>query len=122
MSPERWPDVERIYYSALACDSAGVPAFLKEACGGDEVLRREVESLLEANQRAEGFLTPQGIEGRIRRIAAEYAGTRVGESLGPYRISSQIGAGGMGEVYRATDTRLGRDVAIKVLAPAFAGD
>jgi hypothetical protein len=110
MSPERWPDVERIYYSALTCDAAGLPAFLEKACGGDEVLRREVDSLLAANQRAGEFLTPQGIEDHIRRIAAEYAGRRVGKSLGPYRI------------YRATDTRLGRDVAIKVLGPAFAGD
>ena len=78
-------------------------------------MRREVESLL-AHDGGAAFLSTPAVANGIG------GGIRIGQALGPYVISAQIGEGGMGEVYRARDTKLGRDVAIKVLPPAFAAD
>src|SRR6476646_9588852 len=89
-------------------------AFIASACQGDHALRREVESLLAHAPMADRFLATT-----VTAVAAEMFGddhaSLVGRQLGPYNIISFLGAGGMGEVYRARDTRLGRDVAIKVL-------
>jgi serine/threonine protein kinase/Tol biopolymer transport system component len=116
MTPERWARIERLYHEALACGANKRGSFLADACAGDDALRREVESLLLAHDGGAAFLsTPAvatGIGGRIR----------IGQVLGPYVISAQIGAGGMGEVYRARDAKLNRDVALKILPTAFALD
>jgi len=112
---ERWARTERLYHEALACAASERTAFLADACAGDDALRREVESLLAHDGGAAFLSTPAvaiGIGGEIR----------VGVALGPYVISKQIGEGGMGEVYRARDTKLGRDVAIKLLPRAFTAD
>ncbi len=90
-------------------------AFLADACAGDDALRREVESLL-AHDGGAAFLSTPAVAHGIG------GGIRIGQALGPYVISAQIGKGGMGEVYRARDPKLGRDVAIKVLPEAFAAD
>ena len=92
--------------------------FLAEACGGDEALRAEVFSLIAHAGSAQSFLeTP--VRGAIP-FPSDIS--LVGRQLGAYRIGASIGAGGMGEVYRAEDTRLGRDVAVKVLPAAWAAD
>ena len=112
---ERWARTERLYHEALACGANERGSFLADACAGDDALRREVESLLAHDGRAAFLSTPAvpiGIDG----------GMRIGQALGPYVIAVQIGEGGMGEVYRARDTKLGRDVAIKVLPRAFTAD
>ena len=88
-------------------------AFLRQACDGDEPLRQEVESLL-----GDGLASARFLE----RPAVEASAGLVGRQLGPYQILAPLGAGGMGEVYRARDTRLERDVAIKVLPKGFAAD
>ena len=88
-------------------------AFLAQACAADPELRREVESLLAQGPADEMLQTP--LWDRIAPGALS-AGTMMAE----YRIAGKLGSGGMGEVYRATDTKLHRDVAIKVLAPQFA--
>ena len=95
------------------------PAYLTEACEGNDALRQEVESLLASSERAERFLeTPAAVQVEDAITARHLEGTRIGA----YQIEAWIGAGGMGEVYRARDTKLNRQVAIKVLLPAVADD
>jgi Tol biopolymer transport system component/serine/threonine protein kinase len=116
MDPARWQQVERLYHAAQARPPVERAAFLAEACGDDEALQREVHILLDAPVTADGFLEAPAVE----RSARADPPTLTGRRLGVYQIQERIGAGGMGEVYRAHDTRLGRDVAIKVLPPLFA--
>jgi serine/threonine protein kinase len=114
-TPERWARVERLYHEALARGAHEREAFLADTCAGDDALRREIESLL-AHDGGAAFLSTPAVANGIG------GGIRIGQALGPYVISAQIGEGGMGEVYRARDTTLNRDVAIKVLPEAFAAD
>jgi Tol biopolymer transport system component len=108
MTPERWAEVNHVLHRAMQVTPVKQAAFLDAACGSDEALRREVESLLAADDQARSsFLqSPPAV------------GLAKGSRLGDYEIQSLLGAGGMGEVYRARDLRLRRDVAIKVL-PSF---
>ena len=116
MTPEQWERVDRIWHDVVARPNAERAAAIVELCRGDEDLRREVESLLANLAQASnaGFGATPGSVLPVRLAP----GTR----LGPYEIAVSIGAGGMGEVYRARDTRLGRDVAVKVLPFDAAGD
>ena len=115
-TPERWARIERLYHEALACAAHERASFLADACAGDDALRREVESLL-AHDGGAAFLSTPAVRER-----ASWARSTIGQALGPYVISAQIGEGGMGEVYRARDSKLGRDVAIKMLPRAFTAD
>jgi serine/threonine-protein kinase len=111
--------VSRVYHLALARSPEERPALLSEACGDDAVLRREVESLLTEGTQPDA-LQPGG---GLRAIATiRSSGSLVGERLGSYVVRSFIGQGGMGEVYKAEDTRLNRTVAIKVLPPEVRHD
>jgi serine/threonine protein kinase/Tol biopolymer transport system component len=103
VNPERWQQVDRLYQSALAREPGQRGVFLTQACKGDDELRREIESLL-----AQESLRCSLIQQPIQSLTA-------GAQLGPYKIEAPIGAGGMGEVFRARDTRLDRTVAIKIL-------
>jgi tetratricopeptide (TPR) repeat protein len=122
VTPERWRQVEQLYHSALDRGAAERSRLLDQACGGDETLRREVESLLAFDTPSGNFMdTPPGgmvpglpVEERTRSIA--------GRILGRYRILSPLGRGGMGEVFLAEDTDLHRKVAVKLLRPAFTRD
>jgi len=116
--PERRQRIEDLCDAALDRNPRERAAFVAAACGDDESLRTEIEALLANAHRAEGFLaTPIG--GVAALILADEHGTLVGREIGSHRILSLLGAGGMGEVYRARDTRLNRDVAIKVVPDRF---
>ena len=96
-------------------------AFLAAACGGDEGLRVEVESLLSCHSDAQTLMASPALDVMAGEIAAD-ADALIGRRLGPYRIDARIGSGGMSEVYRATDIRLHRTVALKTLPPHLAHD
>ena len=115
MTPERWAEVERLCHEALALPVDQRAPFLSEACGKDERLLLEVESLLAQEGRIGTFMTEPATPPSI------VGGALAGRRFGPYAIDFLVGEGGMGEVYKATDTRLNRVVAIKVL-PAVVRD
>ncbi len=119
MTTRRARDLERICLSALERPAAERAAFLFEACGSDEELRREAESLIARDQPAVSFLeTPPFSGAASLAFAATVPTMSAGERIGPYTIVSSLGSGGMGEVYRARDATLDRDVAIKELHPS----
>ena len=97
-------------------------AFLAEVCADDENLRREVESLLLFHGQATGFIETPAYKATAEMFAGEATEMMVGRRLGHYRVEREIGRGGMGEIYLAVDTRLGRPVALKLLPASFTRD
>ena len=122
MTPERWQQVSRIYHDALARGSGERASFVREACRDDEALRQEVESLLAQPASRENFLGAPALAMAPGLVDDPAQPTLTGQRLGVYQILDLLGVGGMGEVYRARDTRLGRDVAVKVLPRLFSAD
>src|SRR5262245_20689089 len=122
MTPERWGHIERLYHGALERDTGARAAFLAEACAGDEALRGEVESLLRCDTRAERFIESPALEVAAKLSAEDRVQSMIGRQIGPYQILSFLGAGGMGDVHLALDTRLGRKVAVKLLPAEFTTD
>src|SRR5262249_23705702 len=121
MNPERWERVERLYHAARPLSATAREQFLRNATEGDLELLREVQSLLlHGQQSSPGFLDePFTIGGPTPPLSGP---TLTGREIESYTIRERIGAGGMGEVYRAHDRRLQRDVALKVLPPSLLGD
>ena len=117
--PEDWPRVRDAFEGALALPADRRPAYLAERCSGDEALRQEVESLLAWDARAQSL---PDAPVPVRVDDATVMKNLEGRRIGPYQLATKIGAGGMGEVYTARDTRLDRTVAIKVLTAHLADD
>jgi serine/threonine-protein kinase len=120
LTPERWQQVARIYESAVDQDPSTLDDFLSSACEGDDALRREVESLLRQDQAS--VMLDRPVWAVAAPLLEDRPGLVPGLLLGPYRVEGLLGAGGMGQVFCATDTRLNRRVAVKVLPGGVALD
>ena len=122
MTPDRWQKAQDVFLAATEQEAGSRAAFLEESCRGDPELRKEVESLLSSfDASPSSFLESPAIEG-VPALPPMPRAVGRGTRLGPYEILAPLGAGGMGEVYRARDERLGREVAIKVLSAELSLD
>lgn len=120
MTSEKWEQAKQLYETALKVGWDERPRFLAENCGGDEELRREVESLLACSDEATGFLEKPAI-GEIAEVMVDHR-SLTGQKILQYNIIEMLGAGGMGEVYLAEDTRLRRRIALKILPASLSED
>ncbi len=122
MNPERWRQIDALLELALDQPTEQRAAFLDTACADDEALRSEVETLLLADAQAENLIEVPVASLAGKAFVQAQAGAMTGHEFGHYKILSPLGAGGMGEVYLAEDTRLRRKVALKLLPARFTSD
>jgi serine/threonine protein kinase/dipeptidyl aminopeptidase/acylaminoacyl peptidase len=130
MTPERWRQIEEVFHSALECAPDARLDFLDKACLGDQVLRHRIDALLVAHEAAGSFIEEAPMARAISAILSQAAEdtphaaseSLLGRRISHYEIQSLLGAGGMGEVYLATDVKLDRPVAIKILPSQFTED
>jgi len=117
MKPDRWHKIEQIFHAALQRKPEDRANFLNQSCAGDIALYDDVKALLTSYQNDDSFF-----EDSASALAAEMFADRVGETIGPYEVLSQLGSGAMGVVYLAQDVQLGRKIALKLLPSQFTND
>ena len=122
MQSKGWQEIENVFHAALVLPAEERSAYLADACSGRNWLSIEVESLLEAFESRNGFMDQPAFDLALEVLRLESPESLAGKAVGPYQVLAPLGKGGMGEVYLAEDTRLGRKVALKFLSGEFVGD
>jgi len=131
MTPERWEKIEKLYHSALERETGERESFLDQACAGDDELRREIASLLAHDGLGDSFIAAPALADAAQLMAGDplmestaklLETPTAAKEIGPYKLQTLLGRGGMGEVHLALDTRLNRKVAVKLLPAEFTQD